>query len=152
MCYARFTREADVIENQASTSSPRNPRLPARRESAHPQKPVSHYEITRGARWKVQLELAPAEIALVYRQGLAHGAEVCRHGTQEWRPLVTTPELRAALSIRESHGDFQPAQRKAKAQRLASGSHTGEPSLATLLSAQRPPVMPSVAPPPPPSM
>jgi hypothetical protein len=46
----------------------------------------------------VQLELAPAEIALVYKQGLARGAEVCRQGTHEWRPLVTTPELRAALA------------------------------------------------------
>jgi hypothetical protein len=47
----------------------------------------------------VQLELAPAEIALVFRQGLARGAEVCRHGTQDWRPLVTTPELRSALAV-----------------------------------------------------
>jgi hypothetical protein len=107
---------------------------------------VSHYEITRGARWKVQLELAPAEIALVYRQGLAHGAEVRRDGAQEWRPLVTTPELRAALSIRGSRPDFQAAQRNLPTQRLAAGSHTGDPSLATLLSAQRP----TVAPPPPP--
>ncbi|HEY3666812.1 MAG TPA: hypothetical protein VGL19_12455 [Polyangiaceae bacterium] len=62
-------------------------RVPARQEKAEP------------ARWKVQLELAPAEIALVFRQGLARGAEVCRHGTQDWRPLVTTPELRSALTV-----------------------------------------------------
>ncbi|MEO8916334.1 MAG: hypothetical protein ABI488_02845 [Polyangiaceae bacterium] len=52
----------------------------------------------QNARWKVQLSLAPAEIALVYKQGLARGAEVCRQGTHEWRPLVTTPELRTALA------------------------------------------------------
>jgi hypothetical protein len=60
-------------------------------------------------RWKVQLELAPAEIALVYRQGLARGAEVCRRGTQEWRPLVTTPELRTALVGRSSWPDIEHA-------------------------------------------
>lgn len=58
-------------------------------------------------RWKVQLELAPAEIALVYRQGLARGAEVCRRGTQEWRPLVTTPELRSALVGRSSWPEIE---------------------------------------------
>ena len=58
-------------------------------------------------RWKVQLELAPAEIALVYRQGLARGAEVCRRGTQDWRPLVTTPELRTALVGRTSWPDIE---------------------------------------------
>jgi hypothetical protein len=62
-------------------------RVPARRDLAE------------NARWKVQLELAPAEIALVFRQGLARGAEVCRYGTQDWRPLVTTPELRSALAV-----------------------------------------------------
>jgi hypothetical protein len=60
-------------------------------------------------RWKVQLELAPAEIALVYRQGLARGAEVCRRGTHEWRPLVTTPELRPALVGRSSWPDIEHA-------------------------------------------
>jgi hypothetical protein len=60
-------------------------------------------------RWKVQLELAPAEIALVYRQGLARGAEVCRRGTHEWRPLVTTPELRTALVGRSSWPDIEHA-------------------------------------------
>jgi hypothetical protein len=60
-------------------------------------------------RWKVQLELAPAEIALVYRQGLARGAEVCRRGTEDWRPLVTTPELRPALVDRSSWPDLRPS-------------------------------------------
>src|SRR3954471_13257011 len=60
-------------------------------------------------RWKVQLELAPAEIALVYRQGLARGAEVCRRGTEDWRPLVTTPELRPALVGRSSWPDIEHA-------------------------------------------
>ena len=63
-------------------------------------------------RWKVQLELAPAEIALVYRQGLARGAEVCRRGTHEWRPLVTTPELRPALVGRSSWPDIEHATLK----------------------------------------
>jgi hypothetical protein len=150
LCYVRVTREVDVIENRASTSSPRNPRPPARRQSGSRQKAVSHYEISRASRWKVQLELAPAEIALVYRQGLAHGAEVRRSGTQEWRPLVTTPELRAALSIRESRPDWQPVSRKVPSQRPPAASVTGEPSLAALLLAQRPPALPTVAPPPPP--
>ena len=50
----------------------------------------------------MQLDLAPAEIAFVFRQGLAHGAEVCRRGSHEWRPLVTTPELQRLLALRAS--------------------------------------------------
>jgi len=45
----------------------------------------------------VQLELEPAQIAAVYRQGLAKGAEVRRRNTEEWRPLLTATELRPAL-------------------------------------------------------
>jgi hypothetical protein len=79
---SRSTREVAVIDARVATSKPR---------------------------WKVQLELAPAEIALVYRQGLARGAEVCRRGTQEWRPLVATPELRPALVGRASWPDIEHA-------------------------------------------
>ena len=93
-----------MIENQPSASSssspsrPRNPRVAPRRQAAVRRIPARP-EKAETARWKVQLELAPAEIALVFRQGLARGAEVCRHGTQDWRPLVTTPELRSALTV-----------------------------------------------------
>jgi hypothetical protein len=89
-----------VIDSQPSASSsssssrPRNPRVTPRRQATVRRVPA----LADNARWKIQLELAPAEIALVFRQGLARGAEVCRHGTQDWRPLVTTPELRSALA------------------------------------------------------
>ena len=86
-----------MIDSQVSASRPSNPRAVKRRAAKH-RVLAPRPELGVNARWKVQLELAPAEIALVYKQGLARGAEVCRYGTQEWRPLVTTPELRAALA------------------------------------------------------
>ncbi|HEY5376610.1 MAG TPA: hypothetical protein VIK01_23175 [Polyangiaceae bacterium] len=82
----------------SSSSRPRNPQSAARRPAAVRRVPARQ-DLVENARWKVQLELAPAEIALVFRQGLARGAEVCRYGTQDWRPLVTTPELRSALAV-----------------------------------------------------
>ena len=90
-------REVVVIDSQPSASRPSNPRVAKRRPAKHRAAP-SGSDSGSNARWKVQLELAPAEIALVYKQGLARGAEVCRQGTHEWRPLVTTPELRFALA------------------------------------------------------
>ena len=86
-----------MIDSQPSASRPSNPRVVKRRPAKH-RAVAPRLDFSPNARWKVQLELAPAEIALVYKQGLARGAEVCRRGTQEWRPLVTTPELRAALA------------------------------------------------------
>ncbi|HEX7451641.1 MAG TPA: hypothetical protein VF294_05125 [Polyangiaceae bacterium] len=88
-------------------------------------------DLAENARWKVQLELAPAEIALVFRQGLARGAEVCRYGTQDWRPLVTTPELRSALAV---------SWPMLVARRPSS-------SLSVSIAPPRPPVIKSVPPP-----
>jgi hypothetical protein len=89
------------MESQPSASSssrPRNPRATPRRQVAVRRVPARQ-DLAENGRWKVQLELAPAEIALVFRQGLARGAEVCRQGTQDWRPLVSTPELSSALAV-----------------------------------------------------
>ena len=86
-----------MIDSQPSASRPNNPRVSKRRPAKHRAASVRS-DSGPNARWKVQLSLAPAEIALVYKQGLARGAEVCRQGTHEWRPLVTTPELRGALA------------------------------------------------------
>ncbi|MEP7049263.1 MAG: hypothetical protein ABJB12_02875 [Pseudomonadota bacterium] len=98
LCYvALVSEEVFVIDSQASASRPSNPRA-VKRRPAKQRAVAPRASFGPNARWKVQLELAPAEIALVYKQGLARGAEVCRQGTHEWRPLVTTPELRAALA------------------------------------------------------
>lgn len=86
-----------MIDSQPSTSRPSNPSVSDRRVAKNRVFAV-RADSGPNARWKVQLSLAPAEIALVYKQGLARGAEVCRQGTHEWRPLVTTPELRTALA------------------------------------------------------
>ncbi len=86
-----------MIDSQPSASQPSNPRVAKRRAAKH-RAVAPRSDSGVSARWKVQLELAPAEIALVYKQGLARGAEVCRQGTHDWRPLVTTPELRFALA------------------------------------------------------
>jgi hypothetical protein len=55
--------------------------------------------------WKVELELEPEQIAQLHRQGLARGALVRKHGSEEWRPLLATPELLPALS---KAGEPQP--------------------------------------------
>ena len=117
-----------MIYSQPSASKPRNARAAAspRRPVAGRRTAASRPELLE-SRWRVQLELAPAEIAFVYQKGLARGAEVCLRGTHEWRPLVTTPELRAALSTGE------------------------DPSLAALsLTRRAPRQTPKSAPPPPP--
>jgi hypothetical protein len=98
----------------------------------------------------VQLELAPSEIAFVYRKGLARGAEVCRRGTHEWRPLVTTPELRDALAKRASLAemiDFAPPAGAALT--LSQTLAITDPALAALFLARRAPQLPKTAPPPP---
>lgn len=140
-----------MIDSEPSASQPRNSRVPARRSKAYRQKPVARPVYSASTRWKVQLELAPAEIALVYRQGLARGAEVRRHGTQEWRPLVTTPELRAALSARAG---LPVATLAASVSTLrdAPPSRIGDASLAALAPVRLPnaPLLPSLPPPPPP--
>jgi hypothetical protein len=102
-------------------------------------------------RWKVQLELAPSEIAFVYRKGLARGAEVCRRGTQDWRPLVTTPELREALAKRASLAEMiEVAPPPAAALTLSQTLAISDPSLAALFLAQRSSQLPKSTPPPPP--
>ena len=100
-----------MIDSHPSASRPSNARAVKRRPAKH-RALAARADSGQNARWKVQLELAPAEIALVYKQGLARGAEVCRQGTHEWRPLVTTPELRAALAA--GRGLITLAKRPAK--------------------------------------
>jgi hypothetical protein len=98
----------------------------------------------------VRLELRPSEIAFVYRKGLAHGAEVCRRGTHEWRPLVTTPELREALAKRASLAEMIEVAEPA-ALTLNQTLAITDPTLAALFLARRP-QLPKTAPPPPPGI
>lgn len=101
----------------------------------------------------MQLELAPAEIAFVYRQGLARGAEVCRRGTHDWRPLVTTPELRDALAKRASLAEMiEVAPSSGAALPLRETLAITDPALAALTLARRAPQAPKSAPPPPPAV
>jgi hypothetical protein len=101
----------------------------------------------------VQLELAPSEIAFVYRKGLARGAEVCRRGTHEWRPLVTTPELRDALAKRASLAEMiDVAPPAGAALTLSQTLAITDPALAALFLARRAPQLPKTAPPPPPAL
>lgn len=51
----------------------------------------------RNERWSVRLELADAEIAKLYGQGMTRGAVVWKRGMEEWRPLLITPELSGLL-------------------------------------------------------
>ena len=122
-----------MIQSQPSASRPRNSRVPApvapRRQHAVRSRAASRPELDAAGRWKVQLDLAPAEIAFVFRQGLARGAEVCQRGSHEWRPLVTTPELRTLLALRSS-----------------------SPELLALFSDRRAPQTAKSAPPPPPPL
>ncbi len=146
-----------MIHSEPSASQPRNARVPvaARRQPARPARrsAASRPDVTDSARWKVQLELAPAEIAFVYRQGLARGAEVCRRGTQEWRPLVTTPELRDALAKRASLAEMiEVAPSAGAAQPLHQTLAITDPALAALTLARRAPQAPKSAPPPPPAV
>ena len=136
-----------MIDSQPNASPLTNARKPARRQR---QKAVLRQERAQSARWKVQLELEPSEIALVYRQGLAHGAEVRRHSKQEWRPLVTTPELRAALSARDSQPDLEFSSAEVPALNLTQTLTIREPALAALLSASRSKPLPTFSAPPPP--
>ncbi len=139
-----------MIDSQPSASRPRNPRVTARRIQPSRRDGSPRASKPDGSRWKVQLELAPAEIALVYRQGLARGAEVCRRGTHEWRPLVTTPELRAALEGRGSWPDSESGPSSSAAVTLAQSLALDDPGLARLLLAPRALSLPSFAMPPPP--
>jgi hypothetical protein len=144
-------REVVVIDSQPSASRPRNPRIQPRR--LQPQHRASTLkDLGLSARWKVQLELVPSEIALVYRQGLARGAEVCRRGSQEWRPLVTTPELRTALARPPSfYGGAEILTRPGSSLTLTHTLEISDPSLAKLLFARQPPtILPVLTPPPPP--
>jgi hypothetical protein len=158
------TREVAVMNSQTNTSDapsasrPRNPRVPPRRRLEARQ------DLGATSRWKVQLELAPAEIALVYRQGLARGAEVCRRGTQEWRPLVTTPELRPALSARSTLRSLNDATRSTlppaptvTMTRTTQTTRTqtvriSDPSLAALVLTRRPSSPPAAIVPRPPAV
>jgi hypothetical protein len=144
-----------VIDSQPSPSRPRNPRVPVapRRQSAVRRSAASRPDLTDASRWKVQLELAPSEIAFVYRKGLARGAEVCRRGTHEWRPLVTTPELRDALAKRASLAELiEVAPPAGAALTLSQTLAITDPALAALFLARRAPQLPKSAPPPPPAL
>ena len=144
-----------MIDSQPSASKPRNVRPRAGREPKHRRDPGSRGDVAEGVPlWRVQLELAPSEIGLVYRQGLARGAEVCRRGSHDWRPLLTTPELHAALVARASWPELEPSSDSSAltaqvtvSQRLA----IRDPALAALLLVPaRPTVLPVPFPPPPP--
>jgi hypothetical protein len=142
-----------VIDSQPSASRPRNSRVPVapRRQPAARRSAASRPDASDSVRWKVQLELAPAEIAFVYRQGLARGAEVCRRGTREWRPLVSTPELRDALALRASSPDSVELKLPTgTALTLSQTLAITDPALAALFLARRAPQLPRTAPPPPP--
>jgi hypothetical protein len=140
-----------VIQRQPSHPTPNVPRFSsAPRAPAWPTRGngLMSTELIESARWRVQLELAPAEIAFVYRHGLARGAEVCRSGTQDWRPLVTTPELRQAIAKRARRAAVsQPAL---AALMLAQSTAITDPGLAKLFLVPRPPHVPKSVPPPPP--
>ncbi|HEX3773776.1 MAG TPA: hypothetical protein VHV51_04880 [Polyangiaceae bacterium] len=111
---------------------------------------ASRPDLVDASRWKVRLELAPAEIAFVYRKGLARGAEVCRRGTHEWRPLVTTPELREALAKRASLAEMIELAPPAPASiTLSQTLAFNDPALAALFLARRPQLPKSTPPPPP---
>jgi hypothetical protein len=142
-----------VIQSQPSASRPRNSRPPVvtRRQAAVRRSAASRPELADGGRWKVQLELAPAEIAFVYRRGLARGAEVCKRGTHEWRPLVTTPELHDALAQRASLAEMiEVAPPPGSALTLSQTLAISDPSLAALFLARRSQQVSKSAPPPPP--
>jgi hypothetical protein len=144
-----------VIDSQPSASRPRNPRVSVapRRQPAVRRSAASRPDLTDASRWKVQLELAPSEIAFVYRKGLARGAEVCRRGTHEWRPLVTTPELRDALAARASLAEMiEVAPPAGAALTLSQTLAITDPALAALFLARRAPQLPKTAPPPPPAL
>jgi hypothetical protein len=112
---------------------------------------ASRPDLENNNRWKVQLELAPSEIAFVYRKGLARGAEVCRRGTEDWRPLVTTPELREALAKRASLAEMiEVAPPSPAAHTLSQTLAISDPSLTALFLAQRSTQLPKSTPPPPP--
>jgi len=106
-------------------------------------------DASEASRWKVRLELAPSEIAFVYRKGLARGAEVCRRGTHEWRPLVTTPELREVLAKRASLAEMIETS---PAMTLSQTLAINDPSLAALFLQRRAPQLPKSVPPPPPAV
>src|SRR5687768_13186068 len=50
-----------------------------------------------GDRWSLRVELRDDEIARLYSQGLARGAQVWRAGMPDWLPLLKTPELSSLL-------------------------------------------------------
>ena len=138
-----------VIDSQPSASRPRNTRASARRPKVIRRTATARGDAPEASRWKVRLELAPSEIAFVYRKGLARGAEVCRRGTHEWRPLVPPPELRDALAARASLAEMIEAS---PAMTLSQTLAIDDPSLAALFLQRRAPQLPKTAPPPPPAI
>ncbi|HEY4107099.1 MAG TPA: hypothetical protein VGM44_24530 [Polyangiaceae bacterium] len=140
-----------MIDSQPSASRPRNSRpIATRRQTLMRRSAASRPDLVDASRWKVRLELAPSEIAFVYRKGLARGAEVCRRGTHEWRPLVTTPELREALAKRASLAELIEAAPPAPAAiTLSQTLAFNDPALAALFLARRPQLPKSTPPPPP---
>ena len=144
-----------MIDSQPSASKSRNVRQRARREPKHRRDLGSRQDLAENvALWRVQLELAPSEIGLVYRQGLARGAEVCRRGSHDWRPLLTTPELHAALVARASWPDLEPSSDSSALTAQVTVNHRPairDPALAALLLVPaRPSALPVTFPPPPP--
>ena len=153
------------MDSQPDESRPRTRKPVPRRKPAAASKPAAPATAKKGFGqapvWKVRLELQSSEIARVYRQGLAHGAEVRQSDWQEWRPLLATPELRAALQRSPSEPDRNPpyppypphGSTITLTQTIATQTLAiNDPTLAALLL-ERPPSLPrppSAPPPPPP--
>lgn len=150
------------MDSQPDESRPRTRKPVPRRKPATASKPATSATAQKAfgqaPRWKVRLELKSSEIARAYRHGLAHGAEVRQSDWQEWRPLLATPELRAALLRSPSepeleqryppHGSTITLTQTLATQTLA----INDPTLAALLL-ERPASLPrpaTVPPPPPP--
>lgn len=138
-----------MIDSQPSASPARETRASSRRQKVIRRSAATRPDGSEISRWKIQLELAPSEIAFVYRKGLTRGAEVCRRGTHEWRPLVTTPELREALASRASLAEMIEAS---PAMTLSQTLAINDPTLAALFLQRRAPQLPKSAPPPPPAV
>ncbi len=87
-----------TVNQRAGASKARHEMLPPRDDER-----TSSEELTvaqappPSERWNVQLELADADIAKLYGQGMTRGAVVWRKGMEEWRPLLVTPELTGLL-------------------------------------------------------
>ena len=95
-----------MTPSEPSASKPRNVRIATTSYTPEWEDTVRLQPSASGAKaWKVQLELEPEQIALLHSQGLARGALVRRDGSEEWRPLLATPELLRVLS---KGGELQP--------------------------------------------